>query len=361
MRIAWRSRISSASTAGSAEPIASAPICQNWRKRPACGFSWRKKLDRYQSFTGCGALCMPCSRYARATGAVPSGPQRLRPPAGVLEGVHLLLDDVGRLADAAGEQLGRLEGRRLDAAVAGGLEDALGDGLDARRAGQSSGSTSDVPRGAWIRSLTARARPGRGSSPSPGRGWWCPCGPGRTSVSSGQRSSSVAIESSSVWWSPLGRSVRPTEFWNSTSPEAMTPSSGNDVRHVALGVARRRHDLDPQARELQRLAALDGLVGLVALVRADALDRDVPHDVGEAVDLELRAVHGRARRLRERRDRADVVDVRVGDEDRLDGRAELLDRVEQLLAVVAGVDHDRAVGAVARAARSVFSWNGPTV
>ena len=46
-------------------------------------------------------------------------------------------------------------------------------------------------------------------------------------MSSGQRSSSVAIESSSVWWSPLGRSVRPTEFWNSTSPEAMTPSSGN--------------------------------------------------------------------------------------------------------------------------------------
>ena len=74
--------MSSASTAGSAEPIASAPICQNWRKRPACGFSWRKKLDRYQSFTGCGALCMPCSRYARTTGAVPSGRSVCdRPPA----------------------------------------------------------------------------------------------------------------------------------------------------------------------------------------------------------------------------------------------------------------------------------------
>ena len=72
-RISASSRIDSASTAGSSEPIASAPICQNWRKRPFCGRSRRKKLDRYQSFTGCGSLCMPCSMYARQTGAVPSG------------------------------------------------------------------------------------------------------------------------------------------------------------------------------------------------------------------------------------------------------------------------------------------------
>ncbi len=65
--------IASASTAGSSEPIASAPICQNSRKRPSCGRSWRKKLDRYQSFTGWRRLCIPCSMYARHTGAVPSG------------------------------------------------------------------------------------------------------------------------------------------------------------------------------------------------------------------------------------------------------------------------------------------------
>ena len=41
----------------------------------------------------------------------------------VVERVHLLLHDVGRLADAAGEQLGRLERRRLDPPVAGALED----------------------------------------------------------------------------------------------------------------------------------------------------------------------------------------------------------------------------------------------
>ncbi len=72
-RISASSRIVSASTAGSSEPIASAPICQNWRKRPFCGRSRRKYAPKYHSFTGCGCLCMPCSMYARQTGAVPSG------------------------------------------------------------------------------------------------------------------------------------------------------------------------------------------------------------------------------------------------------------------------------------------------
>ena len=55
------STISSASASGESVPIASAPIWWNWRKRPACGRSWRKKGPAYQSFTGCGSLCMPCS------------------------------------------------------------------------------------------------------------------------------------------------------------------------------------------------------------------------------------------------------------------------------------------------------------
>ena len=43
-------------------PEGTAPIWLNWRKRPAWGRSWRKYGPRYQSFTGCGSLCMPCSR-----------------------------------------------------------------------------------------------------------------------------------------------------------------------------------------------------------------------------------------------------------------------------------------------------------
>ena len=61
-----------------------------------------------------------------------------------------------------------------------------------------------------------------------------------------------------------------------------------------------------------------------------------------------------------RRDRADVVEVGVGEQDRLDGRAELLDRGEDAVGLVARVDDDRAVAAVGRAMKQ-FSWTGPTV
>ena len=53
--------ISSASTSGESEPIASASTWLNWRKRPACGRSWRKNGPEVQSFTGCGSFCIPCS------------------------------------------------------------------------------------------------------------------------------------------------------------------------------------------------------------------------------------------------------------------------------------------------------------
>ena len=63
------------------------------------------------------------------------GAQRQRAAAGVLEGVHLLLDDVGRLPHAAGEELRGLEGRRLDAPVARGLEDRARGSLEVRPRG----------------------------------------------------------------------------------------------------------------------------------------------------------------------------------------------------------------------------------
>jgi hypothetical protein len=58
------------------------------------------------------------------------GAQRHGAPARVVEGVHLLLDDVGRLADAAREELGVLEDRRLDPPVARGREDPARGLLD---------------------------------------------------------------------------------------------------------------------------------------------------------------------------------------------------------------------------------------
>jgi hypothetical protein len=65
--------ISSASASGESVPITSASSWWNWRKRPACGRSWRKYGPQDQSFTGWASLCMPCSTYARMIPAVPSG------------------------------------------------------------------------------------------------------------------------------------------------------------------------------------------------------------------------------------------------------------------------------------------------
>jgi hypothetical protein len=56
--------------------------------------------------------------------------ERQRAPGLVLEGEHLLLDDVRRLTHAAREQLGVLEGRRLERLVAGPTEQLVGDALE---------------------------------------------------------------------------------------------------------------------------------------------------------------------------------------------------------------------------------------
>ena len=91
--------------------------------------------------------------------------------------------------------------------------------------------------------------------------------------------------------------------------------------------------------QLKRLAAGDCLVGVVALERAEAGPRYVVHDVREHACLELRAVDRRTCRLRHRRDRADVVEVRVREEDRVElGDAEGVDRRQQLVGLLAGVD-----------------------
>ncbi len=69
--------------------------------------------------------------------------------------------------------------------------------------------------------------------------------------------------------------------------------------------------------------------------------------------LDLRAVDRRAGRPRDRRDGADVVEVAVGDEDRLDLDAQLLHGREQPLGLLAGIDDHRpprlSVGVPARA------------
>ena len=224
-RISASSRIVSASTAGSSEPIASAPICQNWRKRPFCGRSRRKKLERYQSFTGCGSLCMPCSMYARHTGAVPSG-RSVMLELVVVERVHLLLHDVGRLADAAREQLGRLERRRLDPPDSRRARGSRARGPRARRARAPARPARRTCRAVPGSGRLTRAGPGTDSWRARGRSSCCPCGPGRRSSPPGSASTSRPRLRISVAVSPPGRSVRPTEPANSTSPEKTACSDG---------------------------------------------------------------------------------------------------------------------------------------
>ena len=79
----------------------------------------------------------------------------------------------------------------------------------------------------------------------------------------------------------------------------------------------REHDLEVDSREAQPLAAGDRVLGLIALKRTEA-GRHPAHDVREHRPLDLRAEDLRAGGARDRRDGADVVEVAVRDQDRLD-------------------------------------------
>ena len=98
------------------------------------------------------------------------GPQRDRAAAEVVEGEHLLADDVGRLADRALEELGVLEDRGLDAAVAGAGEDGGRGRVDPRSPHGLGRQYVERP----LRGLEAAGhRSGESSAPARrGTGWW---------------------------------------------------------------------------------------------------------------------------------------------------------------------------------------------
>ena len=74
-----------------------------------------------------------------------------------------------------------------------------------------------------------------------------------------------------------------------------------------------------------------------------------------------RAVDRRPGRRRHRRDGADVVEVAVGEQDRLDLRPARLDRGEDPLRLLAGIDDQQPVGALGDAAGSSSRRSAPTV
>ncbi len=112
-----------------------------------------------------------------------------------------------------------------------------------------------------------------------------------------------------------------------------------------------REDLDAEIGELQRLAAGERVLRLVALEGAEA-GRRVAHDVLEHRAFELGAVDRRAALPRDRRDGADVIEVAVGDEDRVELDVERAHRTEQPLGFFARVD-EHAVLRLPAGARDV--------
>jgi hypothetical protein len=112
------------------------------------------------------------------------------------------------------------------------------------------------------------------------------------------------------------------------------------VGHVAGTVAGGEDDVELEAGELEPLAAGDGVLGLVALERAEAGPGDVAVDVGEDVALELGHPDLGAGGGGERSDGADVVEVGVGEEDGRHGEAVGVQRGEQPIGLLAGVDHE---------------------
>ena len=114
---------------------------------------------------------------------------------------------------------------------------------------------------------------------------------------------------------------------------------------MAGAVSGREDDVDVKPGQLEVLPADEQLVGVVALEAGEPEPAHRGVDVGEDVALERRAVDRRSRCVRERGHRADVVDVRVRDQDRLDPRAQRADLRDQALGLIARVDQHGSVGA----------------
>ena len=184
----------------------------------------------------------------------PLRPERQRATAAVVERVHLL-DDVGRLPDAAREQL--RASKSASSTGNRGLEDLLGLPLEHVAAGSISGSTSNVPRGP--RSLVLRElsqESVRGALASERRQRPCP---GYTIACSGNVWTSVSIDFSSV-------ASRPpvVDATDRTLEQHVAENSASSPRIAYVtcpglwpGV---EADVDRQAGEFERLAADDRLV-----------------------------------------------------------------------------------------------------
>ena len=122
--------ITSASTAGSFMPNTSTSSWWNWRiaalLRPLVPEHRAERVELRRGHRLLEAVLDERAHHARRR----FRPQRHAVAALVGERVHLLLDDVGGLARALGEQFLALDDRRADLDVAVALAERAGDALD---------------------------------------------------------------------------------------------------------------------------------------------------------------------------------------------------------------------------------------
>ena len=226
--------ITSASASGESVPMHSSPelvelaVAAGLRALVAEERAEVGELHRLRQFVH------PVLEVGAADRGRPLRPQGEAALALVLEGEHLLADDVGRLADAALEQVGVLEDRRRDRLVAGAGEDLGGGAFQprprARLLGQDVEGPARVP-GTCSPSAATLRRPAlppasRGTdwSRARRRASSAPCGRDGRRSRPGRCRAGWPIEASRVGPSPPGRSTRPTEPWKRTSPEKIASS-----------------------------------------------------------------------------------------------------------------------------------------
>ena len=168
--------------------------------------------------------------------------------------------------------------------------------------------------------------------------------PGMTTVESGSGSSLLWMERMRVGPSPPGRSVRPTEPAKRVSPARSRFCVREIEADAALGVAWGVEDAAGDIGDGYELAVVEGVVGRADFGggAAEPSGLDVHHlDQREVV---LVVEDGRTGEGLETRGSGDVVDVRVGDEDLLDGEIVSLEEGEDAQNLVSGIDDDSFAG-----------------
>ena len=166
-----------------------------------------------------------------------------------------------------------------------------------------------------------------------------PC-PQMKAKSSPSGSTLVRIEFISASWLPIGRSVRPTDPWNSTSPISANRCGAIDQHHRARRMPRAMQHLERMPGDRHRIAVGEPAIGRHR-ARLDAVGRPCLSRLsssGRSASCGP-SIGNAAEPLAHLRRPAGVVDVPVRQQDLLRLHAHLGDRRLDAVEIAAGIDH----------------------